>query len=277
MHEVIGRPRAGNLHLAIAQGGAGGGELVLVALHALAIDQVGNIQDHLPALGEPAADFLIQRIEEPVHLETDGPRACLALSLPHRILSQAGQVLAAHSLGRHVLGEFVRTAVVHKNLEVHLGLAAQLIDVHQELALVGANRLAEAFIIGEDGSETEGKNGGMLEAIGDDPGMIDARFLAELFGGVVFADDNGKVTGGVEKNLIAADSVDGFEGDWFAVTGQFRKCLLFTDAVGIPCHNRTLLRERRLAPLVGGTSVNSGTTACWRTWCRAVVSTRSDC
>src|SRR4051812_6805910 len=106
----------------------------------------------------------------------------------------------------------------------------------------------------------------MLEAVGNDPGVVNPGFLAELFRGVVFADDDGEVTGGVEKDLVSADAVDRFEGDWFAVTGQFRKSLLFTDAVGIPCHDRTLLRGRRIAPLVGGTSVNLGTTACWRTF-----------
>jgi hypothetical protein len=72
----------------------------------------------------------------------------------------------------------------------------------------------------------------------------------------VFAYDDGEVTGGIKKYLISADAVDGFHGNRLAVTGQFRKSLLLTDAVGIPCHDRTLLRGRRSAPLVGETSVN---------------------
>ena len=84
-----------------------------------------------------------------------------------------------------------------------------------------------------------------MEAVGNDPGVVHAGFLAELLCGVVFADDDGEVTGRIKKNLIAAYAVDGFEWNRFAVTGQFRESLLFTDAVGIPCHDRTLLRERR--------------------------------
>jgi len=90
---------------------------------------VGYVQDHFAALSEPAGDFLIQGIEEAVHLEADGPRACLALTLPHGVFSQAAQVLAADSFSRQVLGNFVGAAVVYKNLEVHLRLSAQFFDV----------------------------------------------------------------------------------------------------------------------------------------------------
>ena len=83
-----------------------------------------------------------------------------------------------------------------------------------------------------------------MEAVSNDPGVVDAGFLAELFGGVVFADDDGEVAGGIKENLVSAYAVNGFQWDWFAVTGQFRKSLLLTDAVGIPCHNGTLLRGR---------------------------------
>ena len=61
--EVVRRPGPGNLHLAVAHGGTGAREFVLVALHALAIDQVGDVQHHLAAFSEPAADVLIERSE----------------------------------------------------------------------------------------------------------------------------------------------------------------------------------------------------------------------
>ncbi len=51
--EVVGRPGAGNLHLALADRSAGCSELVLVAFDVFAVDQVGDIQHHLAALGEP--------------------------------------------------------------------------------------------------------------------------------------------------------------------------------------------------------------------------------
>ena len=61
MDEVIGRPRARKLHLALAHHCAGGRKFVLVALHALAVDQVGDIEHHLAIVHQPAADFLVER------------------------------------------------------------------------------------------------------------------------------------------------------------------------------------------------------------------------
>ncbi len=110
-------------------------------------------------------------------------------------------------------------AVVDEDFEVHFGLAAQLVDVAQELALVGADGLAQAFVVVEDGAETEGQHGGVLETVGDDPGVVHAGFLVEGFRGVVFADDDGEVAGGVEEDLVAADSEDGFQRNRFAMTG----------------------------------------------------------
>ena len=59
--KVIGWPGAGELELALAHHGASGGELVLVALNVFAIDEVGDVEDHLSALCEPAAYFFIKR------------------------------------------------------------------------------------------------------------------------------------------------------------------------------------------------------------------------
>ena len=91
----------------------------------------------------------------------------------------------------------------------------------------------------------------MLETIGNDPGVVYAGFLIELFCGVMFANDDGQVACRIKKNLVAAYAVNGFKWDWFAVTGQFRKSLLLTDAVGIPCHMEALrMRTLVSAPLV---------------------------
>ena len=68
--------------MALPHHGAGSGELVLVALHVFALDQMGDIQHHLAALRQPAADFFVQRQEEPVHLEAHRTRPRLALTLP---------------------------------------------------------------------------------------------------------------------------------------------------------------------------------------------------
>jgi hypothetical protein len=64
--------------VALAHQGAGGGELVLVALRALSVDQVSDIEQHLSVIEQPAANFLIERLEEPVHLEAH----CASSRLP---------------------------------------------------------------------------------------------------------------------------------------------------------------------------------------------------
>src|ERR1035437_2890726 len=123
---------------------------------------------------------------------------------------------------------------------MHLRLAAQLVDVAEELALVGADGPAQALVVVEDGSEAEGQHRGVLETVGDHPRVVYAGFLVESFSGVVFADDDGELVGGINKNLVAADSENRLHRNGFAMTSQFRKCFFFTDAVGIPCHDETL-------------------------------------
>jgi len=175
-----------------------------------------------------------------MHLETDRPRTRLALTLPHGILSQAGQIFAAHTLGGKVLYDLAGTTIVHEDLQVHFGLAAQLVDIAQKLALVGADGFSQTLIVVEDRSKPERQHRGVLETIGDYPGVVHARFLIEIFRWVMFADDDGEVAGGVKKYLISANAEDSFHWNGFAMTGQFRKSLLFTNAVGIPCHDGTL-------------------------------------
>jgi len=131
-----------------------------------------------------------------VHLEADGTGAGLALAGTRRVLAQVAQILAAYGFGGRLLLEFLAAAVVDKDLQMHLGLASQLVNVAQELPLVGADGLAQAFVVGEDGAEAEGQHGGVLETVGDDPRVIHAGFLIEGLRGVVFADDDREVTGG---------------------------------------------------------------------------------
>ena len=154
--EVIGRPGAGDLHLALPHHGAGGGELVLVALDVLAVDQMGDVEDHLSAFSEAAAYLFVEGKEEAVHLEADGACSCLAFPGAGCVLTQVGKIAPAHALGRELPLDFLATTIIDKNLQVHLGLAAQFLDVAEELALVGADGLAKAFVVGENGSEAEG-------------------------------------------------------------------------------------------------------------------------
>ena len=55
---------------------------------------------------------------------------------------------------------------------MHFGFAAEFIDIAEELSLVGPDGLAEAFVVAENCAESEGKNGGVLEAVSDDASMI---------------------------------------------------------------------------------------------------------
>ena len=59
MNEVIRRPRSGELHLALFHHDAGGRELVLIALYALAINEVRYVQEHFSALSHPAAYLFV--------------------------------------------------------------------------------------------------------------------------------------------------------------------------------------------------------------------------
>ena len=97
--KVVRRPGTGKLHLIFPHQGAGGGELVQVALHAFAVDQVRHIQHHFAVIGQSAADLFVQRHEEPVHLEADSPGTGLALTLAGGILAQIAEILPARSIG----------------------------------------------------------------------------------------------------------------------------------------------------------------------------------
>ena len=96
VHEMIRRPRAGELHLAVAHHGAGGGELVLIALHVFALDQVGDIENHLAGLGQAAAHFFIQGCKEAMHLEAYGAGAGLTFALAGCRFAEIGEIAAAH-------------------------------------------------------------------------------------------------------------------------------------------------------------------------------------
>jgi hypothetical protein len=109
-----------------------------------------------------------------MHLEADGAGAGLTFALAGSCLAEVGEVLAANPLGGEI-GEFAdAAAVVHEDLEVHLGFAAKFIDIAEELALVGPDGFAETVVVVEYRAESEGKNGGVFEAVGDYSCVIDA-------------------------------------------------------------------------------------------------------
>lgn len=216
---MIGRPWTRELHVALAHSGACGCEFVLIALDALAVDEVCDIQDHLAVVHQPATYLFVERQKQSMHLETDGAGASLALAGAGSVFAQVAEIFAADTVGAEMAVNLAAGAVIHEDLEVHFGFAAQLFNVAEELPLVGADGFAQAFVVVEHGAKTEGQHSGMLEAVGDHPGVVDAGLLGECLLGIVLADDHGEVTGGIEKNLVTTDAENGFERNWFAMTG----------------------------------------------------------
>jgi hypothetical protein len=217
--EVIWRPWTGDLHLALLHGRGGGGELVLVALDALALDQVRDVEDHFAVFREAAGNLFVERIEETTHLEADCTATGLALALAGGILAQVREVFAADALSGKIAAEGSCTAIVDEDLDVHLGFAAKLINIRLKLALIGADGFAEEFVRIKDGPKSEWKNGGMLKTVCDHSCMIDSRSLIEAFCRIVFAYDDCEVTCRVKENLISADPVDLIKGNWFTMSG----------------------------------------------------------
>ena len=144
----------------------------MVALHVFAIDQVGNVEDHLAGLSEAATDFLVQRCKKAMHLEADGACTGLSLALAGCRFTKISKVSAAYFIRRKLCKLSRAGAVIYQDLEVHLGLATQFVDVAEELALVGPDGFAETFVVIEDGTEAERKYGRVFEAISDNASMI---------------------------------------------------------------------------------------------------------
>ena len=109
-----------------------------------------------------------------MHLDRKRTSFGLAFALPGSRIAQAGEVFLpdAGFAGGLLGGKVAGAGVVDKHLEVHFGFAAKAFDVGEEVPLVGADRTPKRIVVGKDGGKAEGKDGGELEAIGDDAGMI---------------------------------------------------------------------------------------------------------
>ncbi len=93
MHKMVRRPGAGELHAAVFEFERGRGVLVLVALHCLVVDQVGDIKQHLASVHTLAGDLFGERKEHAMHLDGESTCLGLALALTAGALAQTGQVL----------------------------------------------------------------------------------------------------------------------------------------------------------------------------------------
>jgi hypothetical protein len=185
----------------------------------LAFDEVGDVQHHLSAFGKAATDFFIQGQKEAVHLKADRTGARLTFTGAGGIFTQVAEIAAAHGFGRELALDFLGATIVDKDFEVHFRFASQLVNIAQELALIGADGLAEALVVAKDSTEAKWEHGGMLKAVGDNPGMIHAGFLVKGFCGVMFAYNDSEVACWVEEDLVAAHSEGRFHRNRFAMTG----------------------------------------------------------
>lgn len=179
---------------------------------------MGDIQQHLAIVEQSATDFFIQRLEEPMHLEADGACSRLPFTRARGVLSQVGQIRPARSLSGQVPFDLAPAAIVDKDLQVHLRFAAELVDVPEELSLIGADGFAKGLVVVKDGAETEGKNRGMTITVRNNAGVVHAGFLVKGRLRIVLAYNHRKITCRVKKNLIATDSKDRFHRNRFTMT-----------------------------------------------------------
>ena len=126
-----------------------------------------------------------------MHLEAHGAGAGLAFALARGVLTQVGEVFFADAFEGQMLLKVFGAAGVHVDLEVHLGLAVKAFEIALKLALIGPDRLAEAFVVLKDGSKSERKYRGVLETVCDHSGVIDSSLLIKRFGWIVLTDHNG--------------------------------------------------------------------------------------
>ena len=131
-----------------------------------------------------------------MHLEGDGACAGLAFAGAGGVLTEVGEIFAPDAL-REVLLELFGAAVIDEDLEMHLGLAAEFIDISLELALVGTDGLAKDLIVAEYSSKPERKDCGVLKTVRDNAGVIHPCLLIQVVVWVVFTHDDCEVAGGI--------------------------------------------------------------------------------
>jgi hypothetical protein len=140
-----------------------------------------------------------------MHLNGERASPGLALPLAAGTLAEAGEVLLADS---HVAGGVSWAGVVYQDFEVHLGFAAETLDVGLKVALVGADGAAKGVVVLKGGAEAEGQNGGELEAVCNDAGVVFGSLLIKICAifWSVFRDDDCEIAGREEECLITGDA-----------------------------------------------------------------------
>src|SRR5579863_3750300 len=236
--EVIRRPRTANGHFAVLQLLGCRGVAILVLLHALGVDQMGDVDQHPFWCDLLAADFFLQRIEKLMHLDRQSAGLGLALTLAGRFHPELRQIVAPDRVRQfHVDHGFPQGAVANDQLDVHFGFAAKLGHALPERPPVDPDGLAKSVIAVKDSPEFEWKNGGVTEAIAHHSSMLNGGFMVELTGCViVFADDNGEFATGIAKNRCAVNSLNALEKERAASAGSIWEGLVLGKTVRVPRH-----------------------------------------
>src|SRR5882724_4287485 len=117
-----------------------------------------------------------------MHLDGEGTRERLALALLAGVCTQTGKILFADALCEHSF--YVGACIVHDEFQVHLCLASQPLYIGGEVAMIGSHSTTKGVVVLKCCSKTEGKNGGVFEALRDNASMVLLSLLVHA--GVVF-------------------------------------------------------------------------------------------
>src|SRR6201995_281843 len=103
-----------------------------------------DVQQHLAVVHGAAGDLFILGSEEALHLDGDGATFGLPFALPGSGFAQVGEIFLTDALSFVDSAERLRqAAVVDRDLEMHLGFAAQALYMRRVLTLIGADRTAQ--------------------------------------------------------------------------------------------------------------------------------------
>jgi len=136
----------------------------------------------------------------------------------------------------------LRADVVDNDLQVHLGLTAKALDVSQKVSLIGSDGATESVVVLKGGTKAERKYGRSVKAAGDHTCVIPCSYLGVRSGkagrvlGQVFRNDDGKIGGGKEEDLVSEEPGNPGQRHRTTMTGQLRESAAFSNAIGVPCH-----------------------------------------
>src|ERR1700690_463227 len=145
--EVVRRPGSADGDFAVLQLLGGAAIAVLIFLYRLGVDEMGDVDEHALRSDLLAAHFLFQRVKQLMDLYREGAGFGLAFAIAGYLDLQLRKIVAPAGVGQddidHSLAE---RAISDRELDVHLGLAAEPDDAQTESAPVDPDRLAEGVV-----------------------------------------------------------------------------------------------------------------------------------